>query len=77
MVVVEKTLEDGTVDVWAFEADELYGIHALAFEDLQPVTAGIGASGSACTRYIFTWNNQQVNFLDDIKLFERLRRSAL
>lgn len=77
MVVAQKTLENGQSDIWAFEVDEIYGVHSLSLEDLQPVAAGIAAATSACTHYVFAWHNQQVNVLDDTKLFNALRLRAL
>ncbi|MFK8183750.1 MAG: chemotaxis protein CheW [Phormidesmis sp.] len=76
MIVAEKML-DGCLDVWAFEVDELYGVHSLSAEEFQPAATGISAVSSACTRHVFSWHNQQVNVLDDTKLFNALRLKAL
>lgn len=72
MVVVSKLLESGTADIWTFEVDEMYGIQAVAFEDLQAA-----AAGDTCTRYVFDWQGHRVSFLDEIKLFDRVRAQAL
>ena len=77
MVVVEKLSEEGLPEVWAFEVDELYGIHSLSFDSLQPVAAGTNASSYGCTQYIFSWKERQVSALNDVKLFDALRQKAL
>lgn len=76
MIVVKKPMETGEVDTWAFDVDELYGIHAVAFSELAPA-AGVAAAGASCARYVFAWRSQQVSFLDDVRLFEALRERSL
>ena len=77
MVVVAAVLESGDAETWAFDVDEMYGVYAVSLGDLQPVAAGSAAATETCTRYLFDWEGQQVSFLDDIKLFDSVRRRAL
>lgn len=77
MVVVSKRLESGLIDTWAFDVDEMYGVRAVPFDDLQVAAAGVISTTEACTRYVFDWQGKRVSFLDDIKLFELVRKQAL
>ncbi len=77
MLVIEKQSEDGEVDSWVFDVDELHGIHAVAFSQLSPAAPGVSTVAHPCIRDVFAWQNQQVSFLDDVRLFEALRQQAL
>jgi len=77
MVVVKRNSEEGQSETWAFEVDELHGVHSLSFDQLQPVAAGAIAASNGCAQYVFSWQNRQVSVLDDIKLFNALRLNAL
>lgn len=77
MVVVSKTLESGIPDTWAFDVDEMYGIQSVPFDNLQAAAAGVTSATDTCTRYVFDWQSKRVSFLDNIKLFELVRRQAL
>jgi chemotaxis-related protein WspD len=77
MVVVAKAAETGEVDTWVFDVDELHGIHSLAFGQLEAAAAGVSCAVESCTRYVFSWHGQPVNFLNDVRLFEALRQQAL
>lgn len=77
MVVVAKATETGEIDTWVFDVDELHGIHSIAFGQLEAAAAGVSGAAEACTRYVFSWHGQPVNFLNDVRLFEALRQQAL
>jgi chemotaxis-related protein WspD len=77
MVVVTKAAETGEVDTWVFDVDELHGIHSIAFGQLEAAAAGVSCAVESCTRYVFSWHGQPVNFLNDVRLFEALRQQAL
>ncbi len=77
MVVLEKPTEIGEVDTWVFDVDELYGIHSVALSQLAAAAAGVNAAIESCTRQVFSWQGQPVNFLNDVRLFEALRQQAL
>lgn len=72
MMVVREVSDSGQTDTWAFEVDELYGVHKLPTDALQAV-----AAQSLCTRHVFAFLGQQVNVLDESKLFHALRIRAL
>lgn len=76
-IVVSQVLESGGADVWAFDVDEIYGIQAVPFDDLQPVTASVATAADTCTRYLFDWQDKRISFLDNIKLFDLVRKQAL
>ena len=81
MVVVEKSIESdaGTrhLDTWAFDVDELSGIYPVALGQLETAANGVINRAETCTRYVFSWQNQQVNWLDDSQLFKSLRQRVL
>jgi chemotaxis-related protein WspD len=77
MIVIEKPTETGEIDTWVFDADELYGIHSVAFNELEAAAAGVSSSLESCTRYVFLWQGKPVNFLNDIRLFDALRQRSL
>ncbi|MEO0706159.1 MAG: chemotaxis protein CheW [Cyanobacteria bacterium J06649_5] len=71
-------------DRWVFEADELYGIHAVARNRLEPVTTGTAADTPAistqpktCLSALFLWRDRRVSFLSEHRLFDALRQRAL
>ncbi len=77
MIVVKKTLETGGEESWVFDVDELHGIHALSFGQLEKAAAGASVGANTCTRNVFSWNGQRVSCLDDVRFFEALRQRAL
>lgn len=81
MIVIEKSVASdvGThhLDAWAFDVDELSGIYPIALSQLEAAANGVTTGAETCTRYVFLWQNQQVNFLDDSQLFKSLRQRAL
>ena len=81
MLVVESSVESdaGTrhLDVWAFDVDELSGIYPVALGQLETAANGVTTRAETCTRYVFSWQDQQVNLLDDSQLFKSLRQRAL
>ncbi|MGC1305913.1 MAG: chemotaxis protein CheW [Phormidesmis sp.] len=80
-VVIERKTESGSLETWVFDADELYGIYAIAIDQLEhPAgreSAADSASNQTCVRHIFSWREQKVSFLDDSRLFKALRQQAL
>ncbi|MEL6468966.1 MAG: chemotaxis protein CheW [Cyanobacteria bacterium J06623_4] len=77
MMVVKKSHGQGESDVWVFEVDELDGIHAIWYDQIEAAAAGITTDAIACTSQVFVWQGHRVNFLDDERLFEALRQRAL
>lgn len=62
---------------WAFLVDEVYGVHRMQLEDLQPVPAAIAQSQTIYTSGTLTWKNRPVNYLDCDLLFYTLQRRVL
>lgn len=81
MIVVEKPVESGAstrhLDTWAFDVDELSGIYPVALSQLEVAANGVTTGTETCTHHVFSWQNQQVSFLDDSQLFKLLRQRAL
>ncbi len=85
MLVIEKPnkaskeapKETGEADTWVFDVDELYGLHSVAFNQLETAAAGISSAVESCTQQVFSWQGKPVNFLNDVRLFEALRQQAL
>lgn len=77
MVVIEKNLPAGHSDVWAFDVDELDGIHSISIDTLESPAAGVQTSPATCTRRVFLWQKRRVSLLDETQLFDALRRRAL
>ena len=75
MIVLEKAGENGA-DVWAFDADELHGVHSLNHHQLERPAGNVSAV-ETCTQYVFSWHEQRVSVLDDDRLFDALRRRSL
>ncbi len=76
MVVLEKPVENHRADIWAFDVDEMYGVHSISKRELEPA-AGAALVGETCVRNVFAWCEQRVSVLDDDRLFDALKRRSL
>ena len=66
-----------TPQVWAFDVDELEGIHSIALNIVEAPPMSVETSTTACTQRIFLWQGHRVSWLNDHQLFEALRHRAL
>lgn len=62
---------------WVFAVDEVYGIHRVREEDLQPAPVAISKSEESYTISTINWKNKPVNYLDSELLFYTLQRRVL
>jgi chemotaxis-related protein WspD len=62
---------------WAFAADEVFGIHRVAPQDLADVPATAAKTVFVPAKAIFPWRQSHAGLLDDRRLFETLQRSVL
>ena len=72
LVVVRRSRE-----TWAFEVDELYGLHLCESEVLRNPPVLSNQSLASFTASIFPWRGQNVSDIDADKLFSALRQRAL
>lgn len=61
---------------WAFEVEEVCGIHRVPPEDLLAPPATAAKIPSALAKAILPWRKTHAGLLDDQRLFEALRRSV-
>ncbi len=59
---------------WAFAADEVEGVVALALGEQAPPPATLPAALAAVTRGTVPWRDRRVTLLDTVPLFELLQR---
>ncbi len=64
-------------DIWAFEVNELYGLHRCQPEDLRNAPALSSKALESFTQSILPWRNQNVSCLNADYLLETLRQQAL
>ena len=76
MIVLEKPVENDYTEIWAFDVDELDGVHSVRLSQLEPA-AGIASAEKTCVDYVFAWHQQRVSVLDENRLFSALRRRSL
>ena len=76
MVILEKTVDNHCADIWAFDVDELYGVHSVSLSQLESA-AGMASSEETCVCNVFAWREQRVSVLDDDRLFNALRKRSL
>ncbi|MFK8185992.1 MAG: chemotaxis protein CheW [Phormidesmis sp.] len=72
-LVVIKQLRE----IWAFEVNEIYGMHRCQQEKMREAPAFSNKSLANFTQSIFPWNDQNVSYLDAEQLFSALRQRAL
>lgn len=72
MVVIAK---EG--NQWAFEVDEMHGVHRIPIDSLLNVPTTISKATTTYTKAIFEWNNYSVSYLDEELLFYTLNEKAL
>ena len=63
--------------LWAFEVNELYGLHRCYPEDLRNPPALSSKTLESFTQNILPWQDRNVSYLDAERLFEALRQKAL
>lgn len=63
--------------VWAFEVDELYGLHRCRIEKLREAPALSNQALASLTESTFSWHGQNVSYLDAEQLFSILQQRAL
>lgn len=76
MVVLEKPVENHCADIWAFDVDELSGVHSILLSQLEPAVS-VTSADETCVRNVFAWREQRVSILDDDRLFDVLKRRSL
>lgn len=64
-------------ELWAFEVNELYGMHRCRRAKMREAPAFSNKSLANFTQSIFPWNDQNVSYLDAEQLFSALRQRAL
>lgn len=72
LVVIKRAQE-----IWAFEVDELYGLHACGEEALRSAPALTNQALASFTTATFSWKDQNVSYLAADQLFSVLRQRAL
>ena len=72
-LVVIQTLQEK----WAFEVDELYGLHRGQSEELRSAPTLGDRALTGYTQSIFSWHDRNVSYLSADRLFSSLRERAL
>ena len=57
---------------WVFPVDEISGVHRFSTKDLQETPAVVSKTPDTYTKKIITWQNKQVNYLDELLFYELL-----
>jgi chemotaxis-related protein WspD len=61
---------------WVFPVDEIHGIYRLRLDCLALPPASVGKAGAGFSKGLFSWENKQVDWLDEELLLYQLRRSV-
>ncbi|MEM6453044.1 MAG: chemotaxis protein CheW [Cyanobacteria bacterium P01_D01_bin.105] len=64
-------------DVWAFEVDEIYGLHWCQPTEMRAPPSLMSKALTSFTQSIFPWHQQNVSYLDPEKLLLTLRKRGL
>ncbi|HBB34361.1 MAG TPA: chemotaxis protein CheW [Cyanobacteria bacterium UBA8803] len=72
MVVLERQGNS-----WVFPVDEIHGVHRIHPDELREPPAVISKATATYTKWIVSWRNKTVNYLDDELLFYALDKKVL
>lgn len=72
LLVIEKKQ-----DIWAFEVDKLYGLYRCNPDDLRNAPSLGRNTLGRFTQAIMVWQDENVSYLDEGRLFDTLQQGAL